>query len=92
MATGSTLDLNIADRLLARFIGPSTTSLNQGSTDSLADFCHYLNPAYKHPSRQKLTDLVCDEATRAKITIKNIIERIPVVRFRFLWCYLTPSF
>lgn len=73
-----------ANKLLARFVGGSTVSFNQGASEAFAQYTSYLTPIYRHPSRQMLTKYVHNEANRVVVLIKNFLTAALKVRTRIL--------
>jgi len=75
----ATFDQNVANRRLARFIGSSTVSFRQASSPEFASFSTYLNPEYRHPSRQTLVKHIFEEADRAANLLKQLLDEAPIV-------------
>jgi hypothetical protein len=72
-------DSSTANRMLARLTARSTTALNQASSEDLRNFCSYLNPVYKLPSRDTITTLILDETTRIKNRIMLLLSEVRIV-------------
>lgn len=72
-------DQAVADRMFSRFVGQSTVSFHQASSPELESFCAYLNPDYKHPSRNTLVTSIRQEAERASRLLKNLLREASIV-------------
>jgi hypothetical protein len=72
-------DQQLADRILSRFVGPSTVSLRQAASPEFAKFCTYLNPDYKLPSRQTIANNIFAESKQVEKLIQKFLNEAPIV-------------
>lgn len=72
-------DQQIADKLFARFAGSSTISFRQASSLKLSQFTTFLNPQYRHPSRETLVKQIREEAAQTVNLIKQLLRESLIV-------------